>query len=422
MANVYKESSGRFCVQFVAKNRKRYSIRLGTESKGGAEYARTRIEDLVSVSKYGHAMHGDTAKWLSELDDQTHARLAKTGVVQPRERKETALGSFIDRYIESMGYAKPNTLHNLRQARRVLVEFFGENKPIQAITAGDADDWRRHLISDGLAENTIRRRTGIARQFFKAAIRKGLIERNPFADLPATVQANTKRFCYVTRAEADKVLAHCPDAEWRVIFALSRFGGLRCPSEHLSLKWADVDWEHNRVLVHSPKTEHHPGGESRLIPLFPELREQLEALLLDDQAPEGAEFVITRYRQNNCNLRTQLERIIKRAGLKPWPKLFQNLRSTRETELAESFPLHVVTAWIGNTEQVAAKHYLQITDDHFKRATEALQKPVQSAGDSERHSRGEPALTPNGAHCAVAGDAGDARGGSRTPTPFGTGT
>ena len=34
---------------------------------------------------------------------------------------------------------------------------------------------------------------------------------------------------------------------------------------------------------------------------------------------------------------------IKRAGLTPWPKLFQNLRSTRETELAETFPLHVMT-------------------------------------------------------------------------------
>lgn len=58
----------------------------------------------------------------------------------------------------------------------------------------------------------------------------------------------------------------------------------------------------------------------------------------------------------------------------PWPKLFQNLRSTRETELAETFPLHVVCSWIGNTQSVVAKHYLQVTDEHFKKA---LQNPVQ---------------------------------------------
>ena len=37
-----------------------------------------------------------------------------------------------------------------------------------------------------------------------------------------------------------------------------------------------------------------------------------------------------------------MHRIIRRAGLTPWPKPFQNLRSTRETELAETYPLHVV--------------------------------------------------------------------------------
>ena len=133
------------------------------------------------------------------------------------------------------------------------------------------------------------------------------------------------------------------------------------------------------MTVQSPKTEHHPGGESRIIPLFPELRPHLEAVW--EQAEPGTVYVITRYRDCNANLRTQLQRIIKRAGLKPWPKLFQNLRSTRETELAESFPLHVVCDWIGNSQRVAAKHYLQTTDAHFEKA---VQNPVQQTAASPR--------------------------------------
>jgi len=91
----------------------------------------------------------------------------------------------------------------------------------------------------------------------------------------------------------------------------------------------------------------------------------------------ATEYVITRYRDRNCNLRTQLERIIKRAGLTPWPKLFQNLRSTRETELAETWPVHVVCSWIGNSQAVAQKHYLQITNDHF--AIAATEPPKTEA-------------------------------------------
>ncbi len=79
----------------------------------------------------------------------------------------------------------------------------------------------------------------------------------------------------------------------------------------------------------------------------------------------------------NANLRTQLHKIIQRAGLTPWPKAFQNLRFTRETELAETFPIHVVTKWLGNSPKIAIKHYLQVTEDHFAKALEAAQNPAQ---------------------------------------------
>jgi integrase len=198
-------------------------------------------------------------------------------------------------------------------------------------------------------------------------VRKKLITENPFGDMRGcAVQANRARDYLITREEAYMVIDACPDAQWRLLFALSRFGGLRCPSEHVGLMWQDVDWARNQILVRSPKTEHHPGGESRWLPLFPELRPYLEEVF--DQAEPGTEYVITRYRDRNSNLRTQLERIIAKAGLKPWPKLFQNLRASRETELAEHWPEHVACAWIGNSRAVARKHYLQITEEHFEQA------------------------------------------------------
>ncbi len=246
------------------------------------------------------------------------------------------------------------------------------------ISPGDADDFRRSL-AERLGDNTVRRMCGRAKQFFRAALRKRLIQENPFADMKGCVAlANRQRDYFISLSETEKVLAVCPDAQWRLLFALSRFGGLRCPSEHLGLRWGDVDWANGRLTVHSPKTEHHAGGESRITPLFPELRRYLDEVW--QEAGDGEEFVITRYRGANANLRTQLERIIRRAGLKPWPKLFHNLRATRQTELAESYPMHVVTAWIGNSAAVAAKHYLQVTDDHFRLAIDvdgAAQNPAQ---------------------------------------------
>ena len=156
------------------------------------------------------------------------------------------------------------------------LQFFDAERELTTIAPGDADAWLLFLKEQGLAQNTIRRRCGRAKQFLKAAVRQKLIEENPFADLKSLVVDNPERFYFVTPAEAKQVIDACPDVEWRLIFALSRYGGLRCPSEHLALRWSDVNWEHGRILVNSPKTEHLAGGESRLVPMFRELRPYLE--------------------------------------------------------------------------------------------------------------------------------------------------
>ena len=46
------------------------------------------------------------------------------------------------------------------------------------------------------------------------------------------------------------------------------------------------------------------------------------------------------------------------------------MRASRETELAADYPIHVVTAWLGNTPRIALKHYLQVTDADFERASQ----------------------------------------------------
>jgi hypothetical protein len=222
---------------------------------------------------------------------------------------------------------------------------------------------------------TTRKICSRAKQFFRAAERKRLIAESPFGDMTKLAIKEAKKFL-VTREMTDKVLEACVDNQWRLIVVLCRFGGLRCPSEVLALRWGDVNWQHGRLTVHSPKTEHHEGKESRIIPLFPELLPELRAVYLE--LPEekfqrlSGESIITRYRKTNANLRTQLERTIKAAGLDPWPVLFNSLRSTRATELRDRFPDHVVNQWMGHTQKVAEKHYLQVTDAHFDAATAPL--------------------------------------------------
>jgi len=203
---------------------------------------------------------------------------------------------------------------------------------------------------------------------------------------------NKERDHYVTREETRAVLDACLDVEWRAIVALARYAALRCPTEVLGLRWADVLWGTGRLRVQSQKTKHHSGAGIRFVPICPEL----EAILAEcfEAAEPGAEFVIMRYRGARSNLRTQLGRIIADAGLKPWPKLFQNMRATRETEWIkeENFSESTVSEWVGHTVAVGRKHYHQSMEADFERARKggakcgavAAQNAVQQTAAGKR--------------------------------------
>ncbi len=391
MASVCKRPGGRRNIQFTAADGSRKTLRLGKVSQKAAEGVRTRVEDLVGASITGYGVSPETSHWLAGLDARMTDKLAGVGLIPKREA--ATLGKFLDGYLDRRADVKPNTQTIYGHTKRNLITFFGPNRPLRTITVGDAKDWRVWLgTHEKLAANTVARRTGLAKQFFADALDRKLIMSNPFAKLPSRVRGTRDRHRFITRADTGKVLGACPNNTWRLIVALSRFGGLRCPSETLALRWEDVNWDQKRFLVRSCKTEHHEGHESRWVPIFPEIEPYL--LQAFEEAADGAVYVVDRAeaspkaagddRSSAVNLRRRLGLIIKAAGVEAWPKLFHNLRSTRQTELEEHFPSHVVCGWLGNSVAVARDSYLQTTEEHFARA-------VQADGDTQAQE-GEKAL------------------------------
>ncbi len=255
-------------------------------------------------------------------------------------------------------------------------------RPRQLKAAGNA--------KRGLSAVTVARRCGLAKQFFRDAVRRKLIPSNPFDDVGGGPKANAKNAHFIDLDTIQRVIDECPNAEWRLLVALSRFDGLRVPSEPCLLRWCDIDWSENRMTVTSPKTEHHAGKETRVVPLFTDLLPYLEAVF--DQAAEGAEFVLDVIRRS-VNPGTRFEKIIKRSGVTTWPRLWHNLRSSRQTELTESFPAHVVNMWLGNSERIAEQHYLQVLESHFQKAACIPARGTPASGRFETHRVTENAKT-----------------------------
>ncbi len=406
---------------------KQQTLRLGECPKSVAETARVAIGHLVIAKRHNSVPHPDATRWLVGVDDVLYARVVAHGLCQPREGAAVVtLANLLDRF-DAAGAVKPTTQYKYRQVADSLRACLGAATPLASITPAHADNWRKSIAeakansprtddkaesAKPLARATIAKRVVIAKSVFRKAVRWGLIASNPFADLRAGSQSNPDRAFYVTVETIRAILAVCPDDQWRAIVALSRFAGLRCPSEIVALRWGDVNWERGRLMVRSVKTEGHEGHAVRVVPIAPELRPILQDLF--DRAEVGVEAVVPRLRDGSVNLRTQFERIIAKASVKPWPRLFHNMRASCATDWVERFPAHVVAGWLGHSPLIAAQHYLQTRDAHFDLAAgvgafgEAAANPAthtrQSAPTASKPKTQNPEIPAEMVGCGVGCD------------------
>jgi len=373
MASISRDGTG-WRILFTDPDGRRRTLRLGRVDRKAAESIRCHVENLLVAKTAGVPVRHETAVWLAGIGSTLRDRLVRCGLCDaaPTMTLERLLHGFLDAHPT----VAPGTRVVWSQVMRDLKEFFGPDCDATRLTIDDGEKFRSYLMSKGLADYTIVKRLQKVRQFFNYAVRREWISRNPFMGVTHSGGNPADRRVYVPVADVLRLLDYCPNNVWRLLVALARFGGLRIPSEAFSLRWTDVDWERGRLTVPSPKTASR-GKPYRIIPLFPLLRPYLERAW--DEAPEWADYIIPEeYRRRahgpngwrNANLRTTLERIVRRAGLEPWPRLWHNLRASCESDLAQSFPLAVVTKWLGNTPSTALRHYVDPTDTAFEQAAQ----------------------------------------------------
>jgi len=61
-------------------------------------------------------------------------------------------------------------------------------------------------------------------------------------------------------------------------------------------------------------------------------------------------------RAKSGNIIAPFRKIVTNANAQPWPRPWQNMRSSCETDLAAKFPVYLVGVWLRKSAIVAAKH------------------------------------------------------------------
>ena len=265
---------------------------------------------------------------------------------------------------------------------------------------GAGSPGRKKDGGQGLADNTARKRCAFAKQFFADAVKRRLIAENPFGEMKGlSARENRARDYFVTRDEAEAVLAACPDSQWKLLFALSRYGGLRCPSEHLALTWGDVDWDARQNHCAKPQ-----DGAPRREGVAASCRCSLScgrtckpcwtncSSDFDPKAKRLSEQpIITRYRDSNANLRTQLLRIIAKARAEAVAQAVPESCGRRgRRNWRRSIPAHVAADWLGHSiadcRQALLANDRRATSTGHSALHHALQQSTET-GESDGNER-----------------------------------
>lgn len=363
MTSVYRKNNRRAFVLDVGAGGKRQRVGIGRVTAALAKQIEHHVDELLSMRGNTVPIPAATQQWLDGIDDKLYFSIHKIGLVPPRRNSDfivVTVSRLFEDYLERRTDLQPSTRTIIKSSKLSMNKFFTPARNAGSLSAAECADFKRWLLvklSPATAAGQIKK----CKQIYRDAVDRGVVKSNPFAGIVAGSQKNRDRIQYVPSETAYKVIEEAPDARWRLLIKFARFAGLRIPSEPSVLKWSDVLWDKNRISVYSPKTK-----SRRLVPLFPVLLPELRELF--EAAKPGDELVFGNTIGSRSNLRTGFQKIVKRAGVKSWPRLFHNLRASCQTDLSKTFPQHVACEWLGNSEKIADDHYLSVTDADFEAA------------------------------------------------------
>lgn len=383
MATIVHRPNGDRWIQLKVAGKRR-TIRLGKATEAQAKEFCRHVELLAASLAYGQIPDPRITQWVSELSGVIYRRLAAAGLAD-NIASPTNLSALIAAHAKSLDVMDSskstfeNTCRNLR-------EYFGASRDFRKITAGQAKDFRVWLTKHGrhrgdaaipLSAATVSRRCRRARQIFTYAVEHGWITKNPFSGMRGWTESNRERDHYVSRATVEKLIEHA-DPQMRLLLAITRYAGVRCPSEAVPFEWDWIRWEESTLRVKSPKTARYPDGAFRSVPIFPELQQHLQDAW---DNPQCNRQLFPSLQMSNFALTKRLKAVCIKAGVKPWQKPWNNIRASCETDwIAEHKDIFRVAAWMGHSPQVALEHYSRIAKEH---ATSSIARASQGEAQGE---------------------------------------
>ena len=365
----------------------------GTADKREAE---RRLAELVAP--YRLKLEATKDKAAAKVADKAGLAAAADALAAVAETRRAAAGRILvplsgmwEAFNGSLRRRSVSKECNLRYEQRIgiFTAWMERNRPAaRGLADVDADTARAFMreIRARSAPKTFNDYRALLSQVWKVLdAEAGLEGFNPWREIvPLERETHTRR--ELTAEELCAVVTPL-EGEWRVLFALGIYTGLRL-GDCLALTWGAVDLARGFVQCTPHKTAKH--GTVVRVPLFPALRAILaetparsrHGKILPGLAADYADCpsvfsrrikavfeaagIETQGETDRANPKTETTRKAVEVG-------FHSLRHTFVSLCANAgVPLHIVQAIVGHTNAAMTAHYFHVSDDALRGAVSAL--------------------------------------------------
>ncbi|HBE02401.1 MAG TPA: hypothetical protein DC049_07980 [Spirochaetia bacterium] len=296
------------------------------------------------------------------------------------------LSSLIQNYISINKRIVQSTADLNGRAFRELVDLAGDVDADQ-ITPDDAELFQAYLIEKGLSKTSANILVASASPVFNWALKKNIIEKNPFAELKKFKIARRPVSIYEP-GEIRRLMEIASDL-WkaRILLGLSTLRR----GEVLNLTIKDIDFQNQTVQI-TPKIAsgytwpwQPKDCETRIVPIIPRLAELL--MKIAETLPKGQPYIcitpqryeflkmkgVLKYRwcsNPENNFERNFRFLLKRAMISG--KVFHDLRKTGLTLLSDGMRSREIMEIAGHSNLKTTEKYLGIRKDRLSRARELL--------------------------------------------------
>jgi len=304
----------------------------------------------------------------------------------PRITFEAAAKIYIERVNSSPDF-KPRTKAYHQERLDAFIKSWPDAKPkaIKDFTKAECIEWRNRFATE-YSPTSFNHTLGIVRSIFEIGIEAGARRDNPAkAKEMKRLSETSKRLRLPEPEQFEKFVKEIESSgsgfskPCGELVQFLAFGGFRI-TEAKHITWGDCDFVRGKIIINGePETglKGRHAGESREVPMIPDMRQLLERMRAGRPDEPQSERV-TRV----CECQKAMDRAAKRVG---FPRIthhdLRHLFATRCIEAGVDIP--TVSRWLGHRDggALAMRVYGHLRDEHSSEMAQKVtfKKPAVAA-------------------------------------------